>query len=311
MRISRTFAASALAIIICCNSFSAVAETHSTGATPPADVGILPPVIQSEQRRQVPPAPVVPAEASNGQLPNNVVAWDAETKEAALEPGKVDAHFTFSLTNVSSAEVTIMNVHTSCGCTAAKLPPMPWKIAAGESGKFDVTMNVAGKSGVVFKTVTVSTDKGNKSLMVKTVIPAASTSSDPEVAMTERDKNQMLALTDRTAIFKGDCVSCHVNPTVGKMGHELYEAACGICHEAEHRATMVPDLHALNYETSRELWRVWITYGKTGSLMPGFAKSQGGPLTDAQIDSLVDYLSKKIPGKPRTIPAASHASVAK
>ena len=82
------------------------------------------------------------------------------------------------------------------------------------------------------------------------------------------------------------------------MGQELFVAACGICHEAEHRASMVPDLHALPHETSRGFWYVWITFGKTNSLMPGFAESEGGPLTSEQIGTLVDYLSETIPSKP-------------
>ena len=33
-------------------------------------------------------------------------------------------------------------------------------------------------------------------------------------------------------------------PTVGKKGAELYATACGICHDAENKASMVPALHA-------------------------------------------------------------------
>ena len=76
-------------------------------------------------------------------------------------------------------------------------------------------------------------------------------------------------------------------------------AACAVCHEAKHRASMVPDLHNLKVPTSEEFWRTWITAGKAGTLMPAFATSQGGPLNDMQIASLAAYLNAIIPPTPR------------
>lgn len=285
-----------------------VAADSSPNLQPPSpfpgkvelDGSIQPPVQPTEAPRVVQPAPVIPVTAPSGQLPNEVIAWDGEQKEATVKLGEVEAHFKFCLTNVSPGEVTILNVATSCGCTAAHLPPMPWKLVPGTNGEINVTMNVAGKSGTVFKTVTVSTDKGNKTLMVKSIIAAPPAGG---VAMDGRARNQQLALADRQAVFKGDCASCHVAPAAGKMGKELYTTACAICHEAEHRATMVSDLHNLKQEMGRELWQIWITYGKPGSLMPAFAKSQGGPLTDEQIRSLVDYLVKAMPSKAAPVAA--------
>jgi hypothetical protein len=60
---------------------------------------------------------------------------------------------------------------------------------------------------------------------------------------------------------------------------------------------MVPDLNNLKVPTNREFWRTWITYGKPGTLMPAFAGSQGGPLTDMQIASLAAYLNAAKPSK--------------
>ena len=80
-----------------------------------------------------------------------------------------------------------------------------------------------------------------------------------------------------------------------KLGQDLYSAVCGICHEAAHRATFVPDLHHLKEPTSAEFWRNWINNGKPGTLMPAFAKSEGGILSDEQIDSLTQHLTATIP----------------
>jgi len=234
------------------------------------------------------------ASANNGPLPAGILAFDGETKEYITKPGETVASFLFHLTNVSPSEVVITLVQTSCGCTTAKLPPMPWKIPAGGSSEIPVNMNVVGKSGVVFKSVTLHTDKGLKTLMVKATIqqpnPNLMTAAD-------RERNQLLAKADRQAIFKGDCARCHVEPVVGKFGKDLYTTACGICHEAEHRATMVPDLRQLPNDTDANYWRMIVSMGKPNTLMPAFAQAQGGPLSKPQINSLVDYLVATMPAQ--------------
>jgi type II secretory pathway component GspD/PulD (secretin) len=115
---------------------------------------------------------------------DGVLAFDKELKEATVNSGEAEAKFKFSLTNVSSFDVTITNILTSCGCTIAKMPTSPWLLAHGATGEIPVTMNVAGKSGVLTKTVSVNSDKGTKVLTVKaTIRPAEETgSSDTQQA---------------------------------------------------------------------------------------------------------------------------------
>jgi len=218
---------------------------------------------------------------------NHPLKWDAMVKEYKAKPGDTTNLFTFAVVNSSTNEAYINFLRPSCGCTTAQLPSTPWKLDPGKGGDISVTMNFAGKQGVVAKTVTVETTHGPQVLLIKVEIP-----QDPHaLTMANRSKNQQMALADRQAVFKGDCASCHVTPTIGKHSSALYETACGICHEAEHRATMVPDLKQLKNPTSPEYWRHWVTQGKVGSLMPAFSQAQGGPLSDAQVDSLVTYLS--------------------
>jgi mono/diheme cytochrome c family protein len=250
------------------------------------------PIQPPTAHRVVQPPPAIPPERPTGLLSNDILVFDGDQKETRIDAGTVEAQFKFAVTNVSPGDVTVFAVRTSCGCTTAHLPPMPWKLAPGDGGELDITMNVAGKNGTVAKTVTVSTDKGNKVLIVKTVIAEHGAAAPP---MTERERNRQLAAVDRQAVFKGDCARCHSAPAEGKKGPELYASACGICHEAEHRADMVPDLHVPRREMGRELLRVWITRGKEGSLMPAFAAESGGPLSDRQIDSLVTYMTTAFP----------------
>ncbi|MBI1840028.1 MAG: DUF1573 domain-containing protein [Verrucomicrobia bacterium] len=226
-------------------------------------------------------------------LPPTSLAWDAETKEYKAKVGDTNAYFTFWLTNVCDKEVLVNSVRTSCGCTVAKMPETPWHIAPGTNGPINVTVDLRGKRGKVAKTVTVDTTAGIKSLIVNVDIPP-----DPEFeARMARSQNMQLALQDRQMVFRGDCATCHVEKSKGKMGQELYASACGICHEGEHRASMVPDLKTLKHPTNLEFWAMWIKDGKPGSLMPAFAQEHGGPLTPEQVTSLSNWLTENYKGQ--------------
>ncbi|HEX5222676.1 MAG TPA: DUF1573 domain-containing protein [Verrucomicrobiae bacterium] len=280
-------------IVFGLNSLTAADVPGFDASLPSAPVPQVRPPAAAPQLNVV-RAQAVHPQVGAGPLPADILVFDNEAKEYTTKSGEIIAPFVFNLTNVSSGEVTINYVQPSCGCTAVQLPPMPWKLPPGGSGQIPVNMNVQGKSGIVMKTVTVHTDKGQKVLMVKATIP------QPEAqAMTalDRERNQLLAKADRQAIFKGDCATCHVQPVIGKMGKELYAAACGICHDAEHRATMVPDLHNLANDTDADYWKLMVTMGKPNTLMAAFAQTQGGPLSDVQINSLVEYLVATMPAK--------------
>lgn len=218
---------------------------------------------------------------------DSVLAWDGSMQSVTLSNGMNEAHYTFHLTNISDGNVVISNVTPSCSCTVAKLPEEPWTLKPGAGGEIKATMDVTHEFGTLIKTLTVHSDKGSKVLFLRaTVLPM----TPKQEAAADREKNRRIAIADRQAVFQGDCAKCHAEPAKGKLGAALYVAACGICHDAEHRAPMVPDLHALPFEASSAFWKNWITYGKPDSLMPAFAKSEGGNLSDEQIGSLVRYL---------------------
>ena len=237
-----------------------------------------------------PPVYVPTMSHASGLLPDGVLAWDGEAKETNVSANAAVAGFVFSITNVSSDPVVILSVRPSCGCTTAKLPPLPWTLAPGTNGQMEATVNLAGKSGTLYKSVAVYTDKGFKTLQLKiTILPFVM----PKMSEADCMLNLKIAAADRQAVFKGECVTCHVQRGEGKYGQTLYEADCAICHEGEHRATMVPDLRALKTPTNFEFWRIWIAHGKPGSLMPAFSTIDGGPLSDMQITSLASYLSEQ------------------
>jgi len=280
-----------------------------------------PPVINRRPRAATFP-PQVPAAMTNnyrpaagtpGQVSADILAFDALSKDFTAQPGEVKAAFFFSVTNVSKTNVVINWVRPSCGCTAAKLPPTPWMLAPGDGGTMEFDVDLRGKYGVLSKYVTVDTSHGQKMLNIKVNIPAAAVAAANPAGgeMDSRAKNIQLAAADRQVVFRGDCAKCHAEPVAGRTtGESIYQAACAICHDAPHRATMVPDLRATAKATGKDYWAFWITHGKAGTLMPAFAKNQGGPLTDAQIATLAEYMDANFPkvaagaaALPTTLPA--------
>jgi len=241
-----------------------------------------------------PPVYVPNLAHANEPLPDGVLAWDDLSKATDVAADQQLARFIFNFTNATSGNVVILNVRPSCGCTTAELPPTPWTIAPGTNGQIRLTVDLRGKSGTLFKTVNVSTDKGSKTLMLRiNILPPVM----PKLTEAERARDLAAAKIDRQAVFHGDCARCHSDNTQGKYGKQLYDSVCGICHEAEQRAAVVPDLHNLKTPTNNEFWRTWIAHGKPGSLMPAFETSDGGPLTDIQIASLAAYLNVVIPSQ--------------
>ena len=254
----------------------------------------------------------------------NALKWDAETKEVNPKPGDLAATYSFVVTNASDRDVMLNALRTSCGCTVAQLPATPYKLAPGAKVAIAVTLDLRGRSGTLTKTVTVASSAEIKSLIVRANLPqavagapgvtpatpgrpvairAAGAVSAPVAvpvanATGDRAMNIQNALADRQAVFKGDCVTCHVDKGVGKLGADLYLASCGICHEAEHRAAMVPDLKVPRSPRDLAFWQKWIAEGKPGTLMPAFAAAHGGPLTQEQADSLTVYLYQYFPRHP-------------
>ena len=248
--------------------------------------------IQALQAEGVNASGAMQSQLSPKMLSTAKVAWDSESKTTNVLFGLEFVRFSFAFTNISTTPLTVSNVHTSCGCTTAQLPALPWAIPVGTNDQIGVRVNLAGKSGTVTKTVTVDTDQGTKTLIVEIVIEPP---TNAVMSNAIRIKNMELAQANRQAVLGGDCASCHIRSIQGKYGKELYDSVCGICHEATHRATMVPNLHTLNVPTDELFWRTWITYGRLGSLMPAFAQIGNGPLTDMQIESLAAYLNAFIP----------------
>jgi hypothetical protein len=111
--------------------------------------------------------------------------WDADAKENGVNAGAASTAFTFVVTNVSKSDVVINKLQASCGCTAANLPSMPYTLGAGSNVTINVEMQLAGKFGLITKTVTVDSSAGLKTLMVSANIPTDTKTTDTKTTETK------------------------------------------------------------------------------------------------------------------------------
>ena len=214
--------------------------------------------------------------------------WDLTTLKTEAAHGSQQAAMTFTFSNPTAASIDIESFEIHCGCVKVRHPELPWTIPPGTMHSLPVDLNIRGKKGLFHQDFVVMTSAGKVALIVEVDI------EDPvrrPMSQEERLHNKQSSMEDARAIFKGECASCHALPTKGQYGPTLYDAACGICHDSSKRDPAVPDLKDKIKKESREYWHQWIVNGKKGSLMPGFEKSQGGPLSGSQISTLLHYLS--------------------
>jgi hypothetical protein len=100
----------------------------------------------------------------NQPLPDGILAWHTLSQTAVITNGEKFAHFTFSFTNVSSSDVTLLYLDPTCGCTTADLPSAPWTIPAGSNGEIKASVDLTNKIGLVTEYINVITDEGSKNL---------------------------------------------------------------------------------------------------------------------------------------------------
>lgn len=234
-----------------------------------------------------PTASVPPAAVTS----TNPFAWSAQVLESKAEPMARFVTFAFAFTNISSAPASILGTQSSCECTVAELPTKPWILPPGAEGTLHVRMNIVGRFGLVTKTVAVETSHGIVVLTVRARIPL----TPAPFNVSPRITDMAAAKKDPQTIFRDGCAACHAHPTIGRKGESLFVKACGICHQAEHRADMVPDLAQIPRAKDAAYWRGIIVHGKPGTIMPAFAVAEGGILDAAQVDSLVEYLVRAYP----------------
>jgi mono/diheme cytochrome c family protein len=193
----------------------------------------------------------------------------------------------FVLYNKGGKTLRISDIQTSCGCTVAKISKQ--NIAPGDFTKVHVEMDTSIKLGKVRKEITVSSNDPDRPkltlFLIGNVLPKKM----------KGHAQISLKAQDPLVLFKGDCASCHVKPGIGKTGKALFLADCAMCHgvNAQGHGSAGPSLLNLDYDhenTLKSIRRVIAEGSPRSPQMPPFSKAKGGPLSEDQIDSLVNFL---------------------
>ena len=285
-------------------SLSAAGCSEDTSTRPPEALASsavleLAVVSQASAEVEVPVNQETPAaeETSAKKVQAGVLAWDALEKKRKVNEGEGPVLFKFQMKNVSREPVVLERITASCGCTTVDSRLMPYTLTPGSTENISISMSLAGKLGTVTKTLLVQGSHATWTLLVtseivspadEVLVPGVPNGAGMSAGV--RGRNIGLAEADRQAVLKGDCAACHARPAERQLGYGLYLGACAICHDARHRASMVPDLRASGVPRDAAHWRQHITDGIDGTLMPAFAKEKGGILSDEQIESLVKFL---------------------
>ena len=149
------------------------------------------------------------------------------------------------------------------------------RLKPGEKGKIRVSVNVQGKSGVVFKSIRVYTNDPNINVTSLTV------------TMIVKDKLH-IKKHEAKAIFFGECKNCHVDRGTGKTGIELFISDCIMCHESGKSAMSIKEMQ----NKPKEYLIRSIEDGVIKTSMPGWHIKNNGPLTAEEIRSLVSAIKQ-------------------
>ena len=191
-----------------------------------------------------------------------------------------------AIQNTGGGVLHIKSVVPSCGCTAVIAQEKV--LLPGKTTYLQVGLDASLKLGHIRKTVDIYSDDPkapHQVLMMK------AQSIAPKNAKTH---DGMVKVKDPLVLFKKDCASCHVQKGIGKMGEELFIADCGMCHGLQAEGGVAPRLNNVDMKnpTTRAYVEDVIRNGsKLNPSMPPFSKAKGGPLDDAQIESLLTYLT--------------------
>lgn len=195
----------------------------------------------------------------------------------SLQEGVKVEHI-FTLTNTGTAVLKIRKLRTNCECTVATVKNA--KLKPGESTELTVVMDTTMKIRDTEKTVSIWSNDPNRPSLSVSIIAFI----DPHKGLTS---------SDGVKIFNGKCATCHVMQGKGLTSDDLFFADCVMCHQFKPKPGhfIGGPLAPRNYDDPAVATYVKraTSYG-TSHAMPGFLDKVGGPLSEAQIDSIIEFL---------------------
>lgn len=205
--------------------------------------------------------------------------WDF----GSIKQGDVVKHI-FIIKNTGTDTLKISNTQASCGCTTTMVDNK--EIPPGGEGKLQATFNSAGKMNHIVKTIYIYSND------ITTPNKTVQITADIQTAPASVHAGTMSSMVHLDGIFEGDCATCHADKGRGLTGKALYEADCTVCHGSKQDGKPGPDLRSpamLKYQVSDYVKIV--SGGLDGKMMPAFSKANHGPLSDAEIQSVAEYLA--------------------
>jgi len=174
--------------------------------------------------------------------------------------------------------------------------------SGGGNGSFNarVDLNVTGHQGTLFKNITVTTDKGTKSVMMRIdflppVVIKMTMNKKPPASRPER--RPAGGLQERLRHLPQPKTSRAV------MGRSFSKMPAPSVTRPKTVRPSSPTWANSPCRPNEDFWRTWITYGKPGSVMPAFAKSQGGRWTICRSPRWRSFSIRSTPPRPTPRPS--------
>jgi hypothetical protein len=123
-----------------------------------------------------PPTATVVTKSANLNPENMAFKTEVHDFGTIAEGPAADYEFTF--TNTGKEPIIIQHVQASCGCTTPSYSKDP--VLPGKTGTIKASYNTAGRPNAFTKTITITSNAGNKVLTIKGNVEKAPDTSVPQ-----------------------------------------------------------------------------------------------------------------------------------
>jgi len=214
--------------------------------------------------------------APKPQAPGLIVFDEIFFDFGTVTEGDIVKH-TFKLKNTGAGSATISKVESSCGCTTTSGALKTY--APGESGSVDIAVDTKGKKGIVVKTISFTIENSPVSPVQVSLGMNLVPPPHPKVD------------NARNINTEASCKSCHLESGVGQFGIFLYHRVCAQCHGKRGTGGSARALNDAAWQAVPDEYLKQVIHdGQTDNGMPSYVNGVTPPLTDEQVDSLIQYI---------------------
>ena len=217
--------------------------------------------------------------------PKGMLVFDREIHEfGKITEGDVVKH-TFRFVNKGPGPVKLKEIRLSCGCTTAQTVLKEY--APGEEGELEIRLDTAGKRGFILKSIEVYMENAVKEKIELAMTAELVPPPHPKI------ENVLLITKDPK------CKTCHLEAGVGFKGGFLYHRICVQCHGRRGAGASAMPFNVMKWQSGvdDEYIRKAIKHGMPETGMPAYVESVTPPLTDEQVESLIEYIRSLVKEK--------------